>query len=87
MCAGYGSVYEWDTLGRSLTYLALEALAYSALTLWLDHDSRHGASAAAAASARSWLGRSAPCAPQAPRPCVLCAATPGCTYLTLCSHA
>lgn len=57
---GYGSVYEWRTLGRSLTYLALEAAAYALLTLWLDHDSRHGASAAAVASVHSWLGRSGP---------------------------
>ena len=52
---GWHTVFEWVTLGRSLTYLGLEAVAYFALTLWLDYDSRHGASAAAAVQARAWL--------------------------------
>lgn len=40
----YGSVTDWDTLGRSLTLLALEAVFYFVLTLWLDRQNRHGTS-------------------------------------------
>lgn len=40
----YGSVWDWDTLGRSLTLLALEAVFFLALTLLLDRQSRHGTS-------------------------------------------
>jgi hypothetical protein len=50
-------VFEWVTLGRSLAYLGAEAVAYFTLALWLDYDSRHGASAAAAAHACAWLAR------------------------------
>ncbi len=40
----YGSVMDWDTLGRSLTLLALEAVFYFVLALWLDRQNRHGTS-------------------------------------------
>lgn len=40
----YGSVVDWDTLGRPLALLALEAVFYFALTLWLDYHNRHGTS-------------------------------------------
>ncbi len=40
----YGRVVDWDTLGRPLTLLVLEALFYFALALLLDHNNRHGTS-------------------------------------------
>ena len=36
-------MWAWGTLGRPVALLLLEALAFSALTLALDWDSRHHA--------------------------------------------
>ena len=42
MRLSYGSVYEWRTLGRSMTYLILEAAFFFILTLYIDVLSRRG---------------------------------------------
>lgn len=42
MSLSYGSVYEWRTLGRSMTYLILEAAFFFVLTLWIDTLTRQG---------------------------------------------
>ncbi|CAL8463070.1 g2604 [Coccomyxa elongata] len=56
MDLGYGSVMDWDTLGRSLALLALEAVFYFALALWLDRQNRHRTSMCSAL--RSCFARS-----------------------------
>ena len=38
----YGSVYEWRTLGRSMTYLILEAALFFVITLCIDAHTRKG---------------------------------------------
>lgn len=42
MSLSYGSVFEWRTLGRSLTYLVLEAAFFFVLTLYIDARVRKG---------------------------------------------
>lgn len=42
MSLSYGSVYEWRTLGRSMTYLVLEAAFFFVLTLCIDALTRQG---------------------------------------------
>ena len=45
-------IWAWDTLGRPVALLLLEAVALSALTLALDWDSRHHAVERCQAAAR-----------------------------------
>jgi hypothetical protein len=45
MSLSVGSVFEWGTLGRPLTYLVLEAAAFFVLTLCIDARVRGGRAA------------------------------------------
>ena len=42
MSLSHGTVFEWRTLGRSMTYLVLEAAFFFVLTLYIDMRVRKG---------------------------------------------
>lgn len=57
MSLSYGSVFEWKTLGRSMTYLLLEAAFFFALTLCIDARVRKGRWAVLPSSVDKLLAR------------------------------
>ena len=60
MSLSYGSVYEWRTLGRSMTYLLLEAAFFFVLTLGIDALTRKGHVTILPASAHKLSARCVP---------------------------